>query len=214
MSKRKKPRSYDASKRRERALASQEHALEVARRLFADRGYTATTMEAIASEAGVAVPTLYAAFGSKRGMLSRSLDMLVSGERTATPILKTADAKGVLEEPNREAALALFARHMGQIQGRVASTYRTMKDAARTEADVAELYERAQSNRFKNLEALAERLADRGPLRRGLTVEDAGRTLWALASSEVRQLLVEQAGWTPERYEAWLGNTLSAVLLP
>ena len=37
--------------------------------LFADRGYTATTIELIAETAGVAVQTIYNTLGSKRGIL-------------------------------------------------------------------------------------------------------------------------------------------------
>lgn len=214
MRKPKKVRSYDASARRQRALESQERALDVARRLFAERGYAETTMDAIAAEAGVAVPTLYAAFGGKRGLLSRLLDRLVSGEKSAPPVLQTQGAREVFAEPDRKRALALFARDIGRVQERVGPTYEAMKNAARTEADVAELYARALANRYKNLEALAKRLAERGPLRDALTVEDAGRTIWALSSFEVRQLLLVHAGWSAERYERWLADTLAAALLP
>jgi hypothetical protein len=89
-----------------------------------------------------------------------------------------------------------------------------MKSAARTEPDVAELYARAERNRFANLEKLAANLAERGPLREGLGVEDAGRTIWVLASKEVRQMLLTHAHWSPERYRTWLYETLAAALLP
>ena len=207
-------RPYDASRRQERATENQERALEVARRLFAERGYAETTMDEIATASGVAVPTLYAAFGSKRGVLSRLLDRLVSGEPGAPPILQTASARAVFAEPNRRRALALFAAHMATIQERIAPIYEVMKSAARTEADAAELFARAQKNRFANLEKVAAQLAERGPLRKNLSVGDAARTIWVLASPEVRQMLVTQAGWSPERYQAWLGETLAAAILP
>lgn len=214
MTKRKGPRPYDATRRRAHAAARQERVLDAARRLFAERGYAETTLEEIAGEAGVAVPTLYAAFQSKRGVLSRLLDRLVSGEPSAPPVLETEGARGVLAEPDRRRALARFAAHMSAIQARVGPTFEVMKSAARTEPDVAELLARAQRNRFANLERLAARLASLGPLREGLTVEDAGRTIWVMASTEVCQLLRAHAGWTDERYAAWLGDTLAAALLP
>lgn len=212
MRKPRRPRPYDASWRQQRAAESQDRALAVAERLFAARGYAETTMEAIATEAGIAVPTLYAAFQSKRGMLGRLLDGLVSGVRGAS-IMQTARAQEVLTEPDPRRALTLFAIHMAEVQARVGATYQVMKSAARTEADVAELYERAQRARFANLEKIAVGLAERGALRDGLSVEVAARTIWALASPEVRQLLVGDAGWTTEAYRAWLGQTLAAALL-
>ena len=214
MRKRKQPRPYDASRRQQRAAENQERALEVARRLFAERGYAETTMEEIATASKVAVPTLYAAFQSKRGVLSRLLDRLVSGEPSGPPILQTAGARAVFAEPDRRRALALFAAHMGVIQERIGPIYEVMKSAARTEADAAELFARVQKNRYANLEAVAARLSERGPLRQNLTVEEAARTIWVLASPEVRQMLVTQAGWSSERYQAWLGETLAAAILP
>lgn len=214
MRKVKKSRTYDSTRRRQRALENQERALAAARRLFGERGYAETTMEAIAAEAAIATPTLYAAFGSKHGILSRLLDRLVSGEPGGVSVLATARARAVFEEPDRRVALEKFARDMNEIQARVGPIYEAMKNAARSEADVAALYGRAQNNRFRNLQALAQSLAERGPLREGVTVDVAGRTLWVLASPEVRQMLLAHAGWSPDRYASWLADTLIAALLP
>src|SRR5678815_5504933 len=103
---RKRKRTYDSSRRQRRAIESRERVLDVARRLFAERGYAETTMEAIATGAEVAVPTLYAAFQSKRGVLAGLLDRLVSGEPGAPPILQTAGARAVLAEPDPRRASA------------------------------------------------------------------------------------------------------------
>ena len=47
----------------------------------------------------------------------------------------------------------------------------------------------------------------------GLSPDDAARTIWAVASPEVRQMLVTFAGWSVKRYRAWLEQTLVAALL-
>ena len=207
-------RSYDATGRRRRSAEAQERALLAACRLFAECGYRETTMEAIASEARMATPTLYAAFGSKHGILSRLLDRLVSGEPGGPSVLATAEAQAVFAEPDQHRALEKFAHQMDVIQDRLGAIYDVMKDAARSESDVAALYGRAQHNRYRNLEALAARLAERGPLRAGLSVKDAGRTIWVLASPEVRQMLLVHSGWSRRRYAEWLADTLCAALLP
>lgn len=187
--------------------------LDVARRLFAERGYAETTLEAVAREAGVAVPTLYATFKSKRGLLSRLLGHLVVGEPGASSILETAGARAVFAETDPQRALFLFANHMAEIQARIATTYEVMKGAARTELDVAESFAAAQKMRLAMLTKVAAHLRERGALRTGLAVEDAGRTIWVLASPETRQLLVSHGGYTPEHYRAWLADTLAAALL-
>lgn len=214
MRKPRKPRAYDGSGRRARALETQERALAAARTFFAERGYAETTMEAIAVEAGVAVPTLYAVFGSKRGILSRLLDRLVAGESGGPSVLQTESAREVLAETDARRSIRLFARHIAQVLERVTPTFQAMKSAARTEPDVAELYARAQRNRFDNLETVARHVAARAALRPGLSVEDAGRTVWVLASPEVREMLMTHAGWSEEKYVAWLTETLTAALLP
>src|SRR5260370_17833852 len=59
--------------RRPRAQATRRRIRDAARRLFVERGYVATTIEAIAGEAGVAVPTVYLAFGTKPALLAALL---------------------------------------------------------------------------------------------------------------------------------------------
>ena len=187
--------------------------LDVARGLFAERGYAETTLDAIATEAEVALPTLYANFGSKRGLLTRLLGHLIRGEPGAASILETAGARAVFAETDPRRALALFAEHMAEIQARIASTYEVMKSAARTEPDVAESFAAAQQTRLAMLTKVAAQVGRSGGLRAGLAVEDAGRTIWVLASPETRQMLVTHGGYTPDAYRMWLADTLVAALL-
>lgn len=213
MKKVKKRRPYDASRRQRRAEESRERVLEIARQLFAERGYAETTLEAIATEAGIAVPTLYAAFQSKRGLLSALLHRLVSGERGSPPLLETPGARAVIAEVDPRRVLALFVADVSRVQDRVSPTYEMMKNAARTEPDVTEVLRRIQEYRYSNIATVPARLAKLRALRPGLSADDATRTIWALASPEVRQMLVAFAGWSAERYRAWLEDTLAAALL-
>ncbi len=201
----------DATGRRRSAAENQERVLSAAQRLFAERGYMETTIDAIASEAGLSAPTVYAAFGSKHGILSRLLDRLVSGEPGGPSVLATAQARDVLAQQAPRRLLEKFGLHMAEILERVAPVYDAMKNAARSEPDVAELYARALGNRLRNLHALAAQLAARGALRRGVDAEEAGRTIWAMSSPEVRQLLLAHAGWSHERYASWLASVLAVA---
>jgi hypothetical protein len=78
---------------------------------------------------------------------------------------------------------------------------------------VAEYFLRTQQARYDNLRAVTDHHADLGALRKGLAREEAARTLWVLASPDVRQMVLTWAGWSPEQYQAWLGRTLAAALL-
>ena len=93
-------------------------------------------------------------------------------------------------------------------------TYDVMKSAARTEPDVARLLVDMQAYRFSNIATIPKRLDALGALRSELSIDDAARTIWALASPEVRQMLLTFAGWSVKRYRTWLEGTLVAVLLP
>jgi AcrR family transcriptional regulator len=209
----KERRPYDSSRRRRQAQETRERMLEAARRLFAERGYAETTIEAIATAADVAVPTVYAAFRSKRGVLAALMRRLVSSEEGGPPLLRTAGPRAVLAETDPRRALALFVDHVSDAQERVIPTYEVMKSAARSESDVGKLLTRMQAYRFSNIATIPARLAELGSLRPGLSRDDASRTIWAIASPDVRQMLQVFAGWSPDRYRAWLLQTLAAVLL-
>ena len=70
-----------------RAPERREQLLQVARRVFSDRGYHAVTMDDVAAEAGVTKPILYDHFPSKRdlyrALLEADLATLRSEIRTA-----------------------------------------------------------------------------------------------------------------------------------
>ena len=213
MSKSKRRRPYDASRRQLRASESQERMLEAARRLFAERGYVETTLAQVADAAGVSLPTLYAAFQSKRGLLSGVLDRMISGQPGSPPLLQSAGARALLAETDPRRILALLVPDLGRVQERVVPIYEVMKNAARAEPDVAEMVARSQGHRYANLRAVVARLDELGGLRAGLTVDEAARTMWAIASPEVRQLMLTFAGWPVDQYLVWLERTLVSALL-
>ena len=213
MSKPRETRPYDASGRRRGAEERRERVLEVARRLFAERGFAETTMEPIADEAGIALPTLYATFQSKRGVLDALLTRLVAGVPGGPPLVDTAGARAVLAEDDPQRLLTLFVADLGRVQESVIPIYEVMKHAARTEPEIAALVGRAQAYRLSNIATVAARLDELGVLRAGLTTDDAARTIWAIASAEVRQMLLGFAGWTVPQYQRWLRETLAAALL-
>jgi hypothetical protein len=88
-----------------------------------------------------------------------------------------------------------------------------MRTAAETEPDIAELLRSILHNRLQGITQFVRWLATNGPLRDGLTVEDAGQTTWTLTSAEVHHLLTVDIGWSDDRYEAWLKDTLTRLLL-
>lgn len=57
-------------------------------------------------------------------------------------------------------------------------------------------------------------LLGNGPLRAGLAPADAATTYATLANPATYAFLTGERGWTPQRFEDWLGDSLSRLLLP
>src|SRR5918996_553496 len=98
-------RRYDSSRRQAQAAATRSDILDAAQRLFEERGYAATTMEAIAAGAGVALKTVYVAFESKSGLLRALWNHLLRGGRDDVPVAEQPWYRDVLAEPDAAAQL-------------------------------------------------------------------------------------------------------------
>src|SRR5438046_1201412 len=104
-------RSYRSTRRRAQAQQLREDAGEAARRLFLARGYVGTTMDAIAGAAGVARPTVFAAFGAKAAILARVIDRAIGGDETLNPVTDRSWYRQLAEEPDAGRLLRAHARY-------------------------------------------------------------------------------------------------------
>jgi AcrR family transcriptional regulator len=207
-------RAYNSIRRKEGALQTRHQIVEAARDLFVARGYAGATIEAIAQQAGVAVETVYAAFGSKRVILSRLIEVSLVGDDQPTPLLERQGPQAVMHEADQRRQIELFANDMGEIMNRMAPIFQLMRVAAKTEPDIAEMFQNMLESRVQGMMAFVRPLMQNGPLRDGLTPEEAAETVWALTSGEVFTLLRADRGWPAERYKRWLADALARLLLP
>jgi AcrR family transcriptional regulator len=206
-------RRYDSTRRREQAAATRLEILEAAQRLFERDGYTATTMAAIATEAGVALKTVYLAFETKAGLLRALWHLRLRGDEDDVPIAERQWYRDVIAEPDPERQLRLGARNARQVKGRAANLMRAMRDAAGTDADSAALWRRIQDDFYANQRAVVDAIDAKGGLAPGLDAARAADILWALNHPDVWHLLVGERGWTPEEWEQWFADTACAQLL-
>jgi AcrR family transcriptional regulator len=207
-------RGYNSALRQEQARETRLRILEAARRLFLDRGYVGTTIEAIGQEAGVAAQTVYAAFGNKRAILARLMDVAIGGDDQPIPILERPEPQRLRQEPDQSRQLRMLAHGIRVILERAGPIFDVMRSAAAADSQIAELYRGLQHERLGNMARVAGWVADKGPLRTELTTADAADIVWTLTSADVHRLLTVDRGWSAERYERWLGDTLIALLLP
>jgi AcrR family transcriptional regulator len=214
MPKVKSERRYDSARRKEQARQTRAAILEAAQRLFGERGYASSTIEAIAAEAGVAVDTVYATFGSKRGVLSNLMDIRVGGDDQPVGVLDRPGPQRVRREPSQRRQLAAFATDVTARIERSRPVDDIIRSAAAVDLEIATMRSRLHETRFLNLQQFVGWLAANGPLRQDLSEADAAAIIWSLTSPEIHRLLRVDRAWSPERYSEWLAETLTRTLLP
>lgn len=203
-----------ASGRQARTRLASAAVVRAAHELFAERGYTATTVEEISRRSDVPVATVYRLFSSKLGILTALIDVAVAGAEGAGRLENQPAAQALLREPDPARLLAGFAAICRQVNVRTAPLYRILAGAAASGGDAASLLAERAKLRDAGQKQIARALARGGALRRGIRERDAADVIHAVMSPEVFQLLVGDRGWRPERYEKWLAQTLVDQLLP
>ncbi|TNC29268.1 helix-turn-helix transcriptional regulator [Amycolatopsis alkalitolerans] len=181
--------------------------------LFVEQGYVASSMQAIARRAGVAVQTLYFTFGTKRALLTEILDTAVAGDDDPVPTLERPwVARALAAEPVEQ--LRLQARAAREIYERVAPVLAVMRGAASADPEIAELWETNNAQRATVQNHLIEALAGKTTLRAGMDTTTAVDIALALQTPETYQFLTARRGWSPERWEHWVADALTTQLLP
>ena len=208
-----KTRRYDSPHRREQAAATRREILDAAQRLFERQGYAATTMAAIAGEAGVALKTVYLAFDTKSGLLRALWNLRLRGDEDEAPVAAREWYREVLDDPEPERQLRMNAHNSRVVKVRIGPLLEVIRSAAPVDPDIDALWQRIQTEFHANQHVIVETLHERRALTPGLTVDRATDILWTLNHPNVWQLLVGERGWTPEQYEQWFADAACSQLL-
>jgi AcrR family transcriptional regulator len=198
-------RPYNSPTREAQADATKRAILKAARSVFSESGYAVATIEAVALAARVSVPTVYAVFGSKPGLLSA----LVADAGSDSGIRRLVGRAMSEREPRRRmAAIAKVVRTIMQEEG---SLLKVLRDAGTGRPELEAARRQGHLQQREALTGALRLLTETGSLRAGITFEEAVATLCELASPESYSLLVDEFGWAAARWERWL--TDSAVRL-
>jgi AcrR family transcriptional regulator len=206
-------RRYESPRRRQQAQQTRDVILDAAQDLFTDRGYTATAMPAIAAGAGVALKTVYLAFGTKAGVLHALWDVRLGGDDQPIPIVDRPWYRELLQADDPHTLLRTAARQSRQTKDRAGAVMRIVRTAALTDPAIADLWQRIETEFRTVLRGFAQRLDELAALTAGIDVTTATDILWTLNHPDTWYLLVHRCGWTADRYEQWVGDTLLAQLL-
>jgi AcrR family transcriptional regulator len=201
-------------RRSRRAEATRLRIIDAAAKLFDERGYGGTTIEAVASEADVAVETVYARFKNKRNLLAAYLDMTIVGDTQPMPLLDRDEVRKIRETNDQHEQVRLLAQLARNLLGRAASAHAALRSAAAVDPEVNAIAAEDDRRRRATQRVFVEIVAAAGPLRDGLSIAEAADTFGALTSPETYALLTRRRGWSPARYERWLATNLALTLLP
>ena len=194
-------------RREQMAQQTRRDILGAARRLFAERGYSATSINDIAEEAGVAIQTIYARLGSKRGMLLALID-LIDEEAGVGPL-----AEEVMSARTPLAALRAGVCLTRSFQERCGDIVEALFTAAGAEPELADAVAEGQRRHREGARLTIDRIEKLGGLRDDVVPERA-QALFALSTNhEAWRELTRgyQLGWDPA--EDWLVEALSRALL-
>src|SRR6266576_4661049 len=189
-------RSYDSRLRREKAEANRLAIAAAAGRLFAERGYAATSVEEIAAAAGVGRATVFNSVGGKPELLKAAYRLAVRGPANAdTPLGQQARSRRISAEADAHKLLAGYAAVMVEVGRRIAPLYEAVRAAAHADPDARELWHVITGERRTAATGIVRRLAERNSLLHGLDRQQASDILWVLNDPSLYQLLVTQRRW-------------------
>jgi AcrR family transcriptional regulator len=191
--------------RQRQAEETRRRIVAAARRLFAERGYAATSIEAVAEDVGVAVRTVYAAFGNKIAILGAICDEWLSDANVITLVMAAADA------PDPRQVLGLLAQAARQQWESGGDILDMTQAAAAVDSKIATLLRGWAGDREKGMGMAVKRISPQ--LRRGMDTRRANAVVRALTAPAVYLSLVSDSGWTAQQYQQWLEEILVEQLL-
>ena len=161
----------------------------------------------------MALKTVYVGFETKAGVLRALWNRELRGERDDLPVAQQEWYVQVLAEPNPERQVRVNARNSREGKERISAVLDIIRGASQVEPEIAELWNRIQTEYRANQRAIAQSIAEKKALQRGLTVDRAADILWTLNNPDVWHLLVGLRGWTPKQFEKWAADTACVQLL-
>jgi AcrR family transcriptional regulator len=170
-------------------------------------GFDGTTIDAIAGEAGVSVQTVYAVFGSKKGIVAELMDRARFGEAYREAVTQ---AKETSDPSDRLRGVARITR---QVYAAERAEIELLRGVGAVSPELASLEREKEAQRFEAQARNADVLASSGRLRPGITSSAARDIVWTLTGRDTFRMLVVERGWALSRYEEWLGDTLVRALL-
>ena len=206
-------RSYTSPVREDQARQTRKRIVDAGAALFAERGYGATTIDAIAQAAGVSRKTVFDSVGGKANLMKLAYDFAITGDDAPIPLMDRPRIAELMAEREPAAMIAGHASLVTEVGSRIAAIYCALEQAAGTDAEARALYQALVRQRRTSMDIPAQLLAEAGAGRPGLTQTQAADLLWVYSDPALYDKLVGQQGWSAKQFEEWLRRTLEHQLL-
>jgi AcrR family transcriptional regulator len=202
-----KKRTYISETRDAQAAKTRSHILEAAKKLFQTEGFDRVTIQKLAKAADVSMPTIYAIFKSKRGVLQALIDDALPPEQ------RTALVDDSMQEKSPKKRLSITAKLARQIYDAERELMDILRGASVLAPELKKLEQEREKRRYERQGEYVKKLMKEKALAKGLTLQKARDILWALTGRDMYRMFVVERGWTPDEYEKWLAQLLVKSLL-
>ena len=202
-----KKRSYHSETREKQAQQTKKHILDAAKKLFQKEGFDRVTIGKIAEVADVSMPTIYAIFKSKRGILQALIDDALPKDQ----FTKLVDAS--MKQGSAQERLKQTAKLCRQMYDAERGLMDILRGASVVASEFKELEQEREARRYERQCEYVETLMKQKALTQELTLEKARDVLWVFTGRDIYRLFVIERGWTSDAYEAWLFDILMKSLL-
>lgn len=206
-------RAYNSGLRADQARQTRRQIVDAAAALFAESGYGATSIDAIAERAGVSRKTVFTAVGGKPALIKLAYDWAVVGDDE--PVMKAdrAEILALVAEADAHRMLERYAGVIASTLQRVAPLFLALRGAADGDDEARALYEQVLAERVLGMRAPAKKLAAMGALRPGLTEKRAADLLYLHIDPAAYDVLVLQRGWSIASFRDFTATSLATHLL-
>lgn len=205
-------RPYDSRRRTEQARQTRTAVVGTARRLLLRDGFAATTVAAVAVEAGVSVETIYKAFGGKAGLVRAICAEALAGEGPVPAEARSDEMQA--REPDPRKIIRGWGDLTVEVAPRISPVLLLVRAAAAADPEMADLRAELDASRLRRMSQNAQNLAEAGHLRDGVSASYAAEVMWTYSSPELYELLVLNRGWSAERYGTFIADAMIAALIP
>lgn len=206
-------RAYHSPVRAEAARRTRRAIVTAAAAMFAERGYGASSLREVSEVAGVARPTVAAAFGSKPALLRQILDEALAGDDEPVPVAQRPWFAPVWQATDPDTVLQAYAEVCTVIGRRAGRVFEVVAQAVDQSPEIAALWGDLNRNRVAGAVMIVDRALATGHLRPGLDREPAIDAVWLLNDPRHHLELVTRRGWAESTFRTWLQGQLRAALL-